>query len=388
VKIKDGTQRRTGANAKRALFIVISDHPGGAERVAFSIAAELARRPGWNVEVRIACAGLADSFSGRALPSSVQVRYGPARSWYVSFPFLPFALLFHRYDLVVTTHIYTNALLSLMRGLGLIRIGRLAIRESMSLFDRFEGMKAQRFRWLYKAYGKEDLVIAQTHYMADHVRPWLPEVSARHLRVIANPVDSARIAAAAAEPLDRATRDHLSGRRNILFCGRMIGFKRPGAALDAFRAAAKDDRHCQLVFMGTGPLETEIKKQAAQSGLGDRVLFLGNRTNPYPVMAACDVGLLTSANEGFPNVVLEMMACRVKLIVITPCAGDLDTLPGVMVTPTFEVGDIAEALREALRSNEDRSGLYPPALEARSTTAFLDQLLGSKAPLPAGERSK
>lgn len=365
-----------GEPPRRALFMVLTDHPGGAERVAFSLASELARRPGWHVEVMIACSKFADSFSGRSLPGAVQVRYGPARNPYLSFLLLPFRLLFRRYDLVVTTHVYTNALLASMRRFGLIRAGRLVVRESMSLFDRFEGRKARRFRRLYKAYGKEDLVIAQTSYMADHVRPWLPEASAQHLRVIPNPVDCAAIGAASGEPVDADVRKRLAGRRNILFCGRLVDFKRPDAALEAFRIAAADDPDAQLVFMGTGPLEPQIRKQAADSGLADRVAFLGNRTNPFPVMAACDVGLLTSANEGFPNVVLEMMACGMKQIVVTPCAGDLDTLAGVTITPTLAVGDIADALGQALRSAADRSGFYRPALEARSTAAFLDQLLG------------
>lgn len=358
------------------MFIVITDQPGGAERVSFSLAAELSRRPGWDVEVKIACSRLPDSFSGRVLPGAVRTTFGPARNWYLSFLVLPFRLLFRSYDLIFATHIYTNALLSLMRRLKLVRAKRLVLRESMSLFDRFEGLKARRFRWLYRAYGKEDLIIAQTGYMAEHVRPRLPPSSAGHLRVLPNPVDPAAIDAAAAEPLGPDVRERLAGRRNILFCGRFVEFKRPEAALEAFAIAAGDDPDAQLVFMGAGPLEEQVQKRARKEGLGDRVLFLGGRTNPHPVMAACDIGLLTSGNEGFPNVVLEMMACGMKRIVMTPCAGDLDTLPGVTVTRSFAVGDIADALRETLQSGDDRGERYRSSAASRSTAAFVDQLLG------------
>jgi glycosyltransferase involved in cell wall biosynthesis len=360
---------------KRALFIVITDYPAGAERVTMSLASELSTRPGWDVEVKIVCSQLPDSFTKRVLPVNVKVTYGPAHSWHLSFPFLPFRLLFRRYDLVFTTHVYTNALVSLIRRLHLLRIGRLVIRESMSLFDRFGGLKAKRFPLLYKAYGGEDLIIAQTGYMADHVRPWLPAPSAKRLRVIPNPVSAASIDKVAAEPLDADLREKMAGRRNILFCGRLVEFKQPGKAFEAFRLGAARDARTQLIFLGGGELEDDVRRQASQADLADRVLFLGFRTNPYPIMAASEVGLLTSANEGFPNVVLEMMACGVKRVVMTPCAGDIDTLEGVTITGSHEVSEIAAALREALESREDRSAIYRRAISTRSTAAFVDQLV-------------
>jgi glycosyltransferase involved in cell wall biosynthesis len=361
---------------KRALFVVITDYPGGAERVTFSLAAELARRPGWQVEVKIVCSQLLDSFSKRMLPPEVRVSYGPSSNWYLAFPFLPFRLMFRRYGLVFTTHVYTNALASLLRRTRLMRTKRLVLRESMSLFDRFSGIKARRFPLLYRAYGGEDLVIAQTGYMADHVRPWLPEASAKRLCALPNPVNGAAIQSAAREPLEPALYAQLEAGRNVLFCGRLVDFKRPGAALEAFRIATADRPDTRLVFLGDGPLEAQVRQNAAEAGIAERVLFLGFRSNPYPVMAACQYGLLTSANEGFPNVVIEMMACGMRNIVMTPCAGDLDSLAGVTITRSFDIPDIADALRAAIGSDADHGDLYRHAVASRSISAYLDQLVG------------
>jgi glycosyltransferase involved in cell wall biosynthesis len=363
------------AKAKRALFIVITDYPGGAERVTFSLAAELATRSGWEVEVKIVCSKLTDSFSERVLPPSVRVSYGPAQNWFLAFPLLPFRLMFRRYDLVFTTHVYTNAVLSLLRRTRLVRTGRLVLRESMSLFDRFTGLKARRFPWLYRAYGGEDLIIAQTSYMADHVTPWLPAVSASHLRALPNPVNAKAIQSAALQPIEPALRERLAVRRNVLFCGRLVEFKRPRSALAAFRSALAGDPAAQLVFLGAGPLEGELRRQSEEAGLSGRVLFLGFRTNPYPVMAACQYGLVTSANEGFPNVVVEMMACGLRKIVVTPCAGGLGELPGVTVTQTLEEGEIAQALRAAVEQAQDFSEDYRGFAATRSVSAYLDAVL-------------
>lgn len=357
--------------AKRALFVVITDYPGGAERVASVLASELASRPDWRVEVLVVCSQLPNSFMSQAVSPRVRVRYGPARSWHLSFLCLPLRLLFRRYELVYCTHVYVNALASTMRRYRLFRTARLVLRESMSLFDRFSGGKARLFKALYRRYGQEDLVIAQTSYMADHVRPWLPAASRNRLHSLANPVDAAAIGKAMTEDLDPAIKDRLAGRTNIVFCGRFVDFKRPELALETFRLLSARNASLQLVYIGAGPLESEVRERAAAWGLSQDVMFLGQRANPYPIMAACQYGLLTSANEGFPNVVLEMMACGLRKIVVTPCAGDLDVLPGIALTSSHDVAEIAETLSEAIESGADCSPVYRAYASERSAAGYI-----------------
>jgi glycosyltransferase involved in cell wall biosynthesis len=364
---------------RRALFIVITDYPGGAERVTSSLANELASRPGWQVELMIVCSRLPDSFSANNVSPQVRIRYGPFRRWYPSFLLLPLRLLFRRYDLVFATHVYVNALVSTLRDLGLLRIQRLVTRESTSVFDRFRGIKRRVFALLYRRYGAEDLLIAQSSYMEAHVAPRLPARSRAHLRTLPNPVSLEAIEVARAATLDQATSNTLAGEANILFCGRLIEVKRPALALESFRLLSAALPTATLIFMGSGPLETDVREQARRAGLSERVRFLGQRADPYSVMAACHYGLLTSAHEGFPNVVLEMMACGIRKIVVTPCAGDLDALTGVAVTRTHDATEIASTLQSAVESGEDCRDSYAAVVRARSAGRFIDEML----PFPA-----
>lgn len=368
---------------RRALFLVITDYPGGAERVTFNLAAELSSRSGWAVEVMVVCSRLPDSFTKRVLPATVEVRYGRFRNWFLAFPLLPFRLLLRRYDLVFTTHIYTNALLSMLRRMRLLRTRRHVARESTSVFDRSAGLKRRLFGRLYGAYGREELLVAQTGYMAEHVRPWLPALSAAKIRVLPNPVSEGAIVLAAREPLDPELKAKLDGHCNILFCGRLIPVKQPLVALAAFERLAATERSSQLVVLGDGLLKRDMRDLAIRSGLADRVLFIGQRTNPYPVMAACHYGLLTSAREGFPNIVLEMMASGLRKIVVTPCAGDLDQLTGVTVTRSFDPVEIGAQLAAAVEAHEDQRHSYQAVVGSRSVEGYLDVVLGPLA-APAG----
>jgi glycosyltransferase involved in cell wall biosynthesis len=131
--------------------------------------------------------------------------------------------------------------------------------------------------------------------------------------------------------------------------------------------------------MGDGPLRPALEAEVEARGLGGEVVFLGQQSNPYAVMRRCQYGLLTSSREGFPNVVLEMMACGMRKVVMTPCAGDLDSLTGVSVTSDFSPDSLAGALADAIREGEDFSATYRAVVEGRSVERYLDAVLGEAA---------
>ena len=73
--------------------------------------------------------------------------------------------------------------------------------------------------------------------------------------------------------------------------------------------------HMYIVGRSTSELAKELIKEASQ--LQD-FTFIGFKSNPYPYLKYCDVFVLSSRMEGFPNVVLEAM-CFNKPIASTIC---------------------------------------------------------------------
>lgn len=370
--------RGGGVLPKCALYIVLTDQPGGAERMTATLAGSFSRKPGRRAEYIVLSKEAEGSFSRTSLPPHVQIHFGRFASPALGLVEALLRLAFRRYDLVFTTHIYTNALVGVMRRLGWLRVRRSVARESTVFFDRFSGKKAVFAKALYRLY-RHDLIVAQTGYMAEHIRPYLPKLQAARIRVLPNPVDRGHIEASACQPLPRELSDRLGRRANILFCGRLVDVKQPEVAVQVFarlRERLSVDALPRLVFMGDGPLFLETKDAVHRAGLDGDVVFLGQQSNPYAVMRACHYGLLTSSREGFPNAVLEMMACGLRKIVMTPCAGDLDTLTGVHVAANFEPDTLASALAEAIRIGEDQSDVYRQAVAARSVDRYLDIILG------------
>lgn len=67
-------------------------------------------------------------------------------------------------------------------------------------------------------------------------------------------------------------------------------------------------------FVGTGPLEEELKDQAKELGIDHAVEFLGRKDDIPRFLREFDVFILPSLWEGFPNVLLEAMASGIPVI--------------------------------------------------------------------------
>jgi len=100
------------------------------------------------------------------------------------------------------------------------------------------------------------------------------------------------------------------GRRtgpHYLFIGRLVPYKGVPVLLQAMTQVSGT-----LWIAGRGPLEGELREQAARARLGDRVEFLGkiSEEEKFRRLAACDLLVLPSINraEAFGMVILEAMA--------------------------------------------------------------------------------
>jgi len=83
------------------------------------------------------------------------------------------------------------------------------------------------------------------------------------------------------------------------------------------RIASRIHQRCpdvEFLLAGDGPLRRELEQEARSLGLGNHVLFLGDRRDVPAVLASMDVAVLTSNSEGLSNVILEAMAASVPVV--------------------------------------------------------------------------
>jgi glycosyltransferase involved in cell wall biosynthesis len=118
-----------------------------------------------------------------------------------------------------------------------------------------------------------------------------------------------------------------------------------------------------LVIVGEGPLETELKAQAAALGL--TVEFKGPRTDVPDLLATAAVFVLPSAWEGQPLVLQE--ALRAGVPIVATRVGGTPSLVGEDAAVLIPPGD-PERLADAVRAV-----LTDPALAARLRAAATDR---------------
>ena len=83
--------------------------------------------------------------------------------------------------------------------------------------------------------------------------------------------------------------------------------------------------HAKLYLLGAGVLAEKLKKLAVEANVSDRVHFLGFDPNPYKYLKAADLFVFGSNHEGFPNVLLEAMACGLPILT-TNCKSGPDEI--------------------------------------------------------------
>ncbi len=127
------------------------------------------------------------------------------------------------------------------------------------------------------------------------------------ITVIHNPIDLQAIDSQKAAPIELPPHRPL-----FVTVGRLDSGKNHALLIRAFKAAAPENG--ALLIIGTGPLQNDLQKLIDQLDLADRVRLKGFDPNPYRTLARADVFLFASRHEGFPNVLLEALACGLPII--------------------------------------------------------------------------
>jgi glycosyltransferase involved in cell wall biosynthesis len=123
----------------------------------------------------------------------------------------------------------------------------------------------------------------------------------------------------------------------------------------------------QLLIIGSGPLEKQLKLQVEKLNLGKKIFFLGDVPNKkiFEYLAISDIFCRPSLSEGLGTAFLEAMAAGVP-VVATPVGGIPDFLKSGETGLFCEIKNpqsIAEKIKILLENNELREKIIKNARE-------------------------
>ncbi len=139
----------------------------------------------------------------------------------------------------------------------------------------------------------------------------------------------------------------------ILAVGRLHVQKDYPTLLRAF-ARIRRTRQCRLVILGEGPEKSNLNNLIHELDLQADVAMLGFVDNPYAYMANSAVFVLSSAWEGFGNVIAEALAVGTPVVSTNCESGPAEILANGKYGDLIPVGDIkamAEAILSVLAGN-------------------------------------
>jgi glycosyltransferase involved in cell wall biosynthesis len=238
-----------------------------------------------------------------------------------------------------------------------------------------------------RTYAQAEAIVAVSNGVADDLAR-LTGLPRERVRTVYNPVVGPELARLAAEPVDHPWFRPGQSSPVVLGAGRLSGQKDFPTLVRAF-ARLRATMPARLVILGsastpelTAKRAGELRALAAEKGLVEEVDLPGFVPNPYAYMARSALFVLSSAFEGFGNVLVEAMATGCP-VVSTDCpSGPAEILDGGRHGPLVPVGDdaaLAAAMARTLAAPPDPAALRRRAAEftpERATDAYLEALFG------------
>ena len=184
-------------------------------------------------------------------------------------------------------------------------------------------------------------------------------ISPESIRVIGNGVDSERF-----RMCDRGVaRERLGLAENIplvVSVGNLVACKGFSSLIAAVAQLLPRYPDVRLYIVGDGPLRGELERLCHRLGVSSSIRFVGQKPQKeLPLWYnAADVSCLASSREGWPNVLLESLACGTP-VVATRVGG----VPEILTSSELgfvveqEPAALAAGVEQALRKEWDRAGL-------------------------------
>ncbi len=140
-------------------------------------------------------------------------------------------------------------------------------------------------------------------------------INKNKLKTIYNSIDIEKIIEMKGDRISKFNKlFHDTNIIKFITIGRLRKVKGHQYLIDAFYEVKKQVPNSKLIILGEGPLRHELEEKIKVMGLHNDVHLLGLKKNPYKYLAKSDIFVFSSKYEGFPNVLLEALACGLPII--------------------------------------------------------------------------
>lgn len=168
---------------------------------------------------------------------------------------------------------------------------------------------------------RADAIATVSEECLESLKRAFPDLSGK-FHILENITSRKTVESRSLEPADDARTE---GVLNLLTVGRLFPVKGYDLLVGAAKILVERDIKFIWRCLGEGELADEIQRWINDTGLGECVLLMGARENPYPYMRQCDFFVQTSRYEG-KSIVLDEAKMLCKPIIVTDYATAVDAI--------------------------------------------------------------
>jgi len=199
-------------------------------------------------------------------------------------------------------------------------------------------------------------IVVQTDRIGRWVQKFVPQ---KKIYTIPNPVIKPPVC-------EEKTKHTLPNIHTIVSMGRLTPQKGFDLLLPAFAKCAPKHPNWSLLILGEGDDRKHLQKLAEELKIANRLNMTGTVQEPSSILYNADIFVMSSRYEGFPNALLEAMACSLPVISFDCPTGPReiihDGVNGILVPPE-DVDALASTMDRLMSDESERKRLASRAIE-------------------------
>jgi N-acetylgalactosamine-N,N'-diacetylbacillosaminyl-diphospho-undecaprenol 4-alpha-N-acetylgalactosaminyltransferase len=281
---------------------------GGAERV-MAILSQFFEKKGIEIHNIIVVDEVSYPYSGKLvnLGKMKNTSNGPINKWN-RFLFLKKYLDEHEFDFIIDFRFRIKSIQELLIAKWLYKTKTIFTVHSY-LIDHYMPNSSILSRYMY---GNCYKIISITALSKERIE------RKHHLKnvvTIYNPIDIDAIR-------EKSREQVLLAFEYIIGVGQMeTNIKQFDKLIDAYSKSLLPNKNIHLILLGDGDLKNNLEKLAVTKKVADKIHFLGFQDNPFNYLKNAKFFVLSSLNEGLPNVILESLACETPVVAFDCLSG-------------------------------------------------------------------
>jgi glycosyltransferase involved in cell wall biosynthesis len=293
-------------------FLINSLTSGGAEKIVVTIINKLQKE---NYEVELICLEKNNFYN---LSEDIKIKYLTNNSGnnngikkLFEIPFLAFKLknYIKENDIqIVQSHLYRANYINVLSNILGAKHQTQIVNHGIASRYKIKGLLGKINLFLIRnLYSKANMIITISKEMKNDLNNLF--LFKNKQLVINNPYDIENINRLKIQENTKFAFD--SKKKYLITMGRLIKLKRYD---DVIKSLKNLPDNIELILLGEGEDEENLKILSKKLDLEKRTHFIGNVKNPFKYLSKANIFILSSETEGFPNSLIEALACGLPVI--------------------------------------------------------------------------